>query len=335
MSDWRLHQAGVNSPRSHCGVTEQIQLLSIVRHSEAAFVQANGIELAYDTFGDASAAPLLLIMGLACQMIAWDDDFCSMLAARGHWVIRFDNRDVGLSTKLNQFGVPDISALFAQSIGGGRVRAPYTLRDMADDTVGLLDALGLASAHIVGASMGGAIAQLVAIHHGSRVRTLTSIMATSGAIDLPPPTPAAMAAVLTPTPTVREAYIERYRQTWKVLRGAGFDLDDERDFDRAVRQHIRGIHPAGAARQLAAIIASGSRKPQLASLGAPTLVIHGKEDPLVPMACGIDVARTVPGARQFLIEGMGHALPISMWPRIVGAITEHTGAPSDSPLHSA
>ena len=300
-----------------------------VRRSEPSLVKANGIELACDTFGDPGAAPLLLIMGLGCQMIAWEDDFCAMLAARGHWVIRFDNRDIGLSTKLSQHGVPDIAGLFSQSMNGEPVGAPYTLCDMADDTVDLLDALGVSSAHVVGASMGGAIAQLIAIHHRARVRTLTSIMATSGAPHLPAPTPAAMAAVMTPTPIERTAYIERYLRTWKVLRGAGFPLDEAQDAERAARMHARGVDPAGVARQLAAIIASGSRKPQLASLMAPTLVIHGDADPLVPVECGIDVARTVAAAKLVIVEGMGHAMPIPMWPRIVNAITEHTGATQD------
>jgi len=291
--------------------------------SEPAVAKANGIELTYDTFGDPGAPPLLLIMGLASQMIAWDDDFCVMLAARGYWVIRFDNRDIGLSTKFSQSGVPDVAALLARSMKGEPVTAPYTLDDMADDTVGLMDALGVDSAHVVGASMGGAIAQTIAIRHRQRLRTLTSIMATSGAAGLPPPTPEAMAVLLTPTPTERNAYIERYIQTWKVLRGPGFALDEARDPERAGQLHTRGLNPPGVARQLAAIIASGSRKKQLASLLAPTLVIHGDVDPLVPVACGIDVARTVAGAKLVIIEGMGHALPIPMWPRIVDAIAEH------------
>ncbi len=295
-----------------------------VQRSEPAVAKANGIDLVYDTFGDRSDPPLLLIMGLASQMIAWDDEFCAMLAARGYWVVRFDNRDIGLSTKLSQAGVPDIAALLARSMRGESVTASYTLRDMADDTVGLLDALGIDSAHVVGASMGGAIAQLVAVHHPRRVRTLTSIMSTSGAPGLPPPTPEAMAVLLTPTPTERDAYIERYIRTWKVLRGGpSFPLDEACDTERASQLHARGLSPAGVARQLAAIIASGSRREQLASLHVPTLVIHGDIDPLVPLACGKDVASAVPGAKLQIIEGMGHALPISLWPRIVDAIAAH------------
>ncbi len=298
-------------------------MIQDIQHSEPAVAKANGIELAYDTFGEAHAPPLLLIMGLACQMLAWDDEFCAMLAARGYRVIRFDNRDIGLSTKFSAAGVPDLAAVIAQSMKGEHVSAPYTLHDMADDTVGLMDALGIDSAHVVGASMGGAIAQLVAIRHRPRLRTLTSIMATSGAAGLPPPTPEAMAVLLTPTPTERDAYIERYIKTWAVLRGAGFPLDEARDPQLASRLHARGLNPPGVARQLAAIFASGSRKKELLSLRAPTLVIHGDADPLVPLECGIDVARSVPGAKLIVIEGMGHALPITMWPRIVDAIAGH------------
>jgi pimeloyl-ACP methyl ester carboxylesterase len=295
-----------------------------VTRSQPAVARANGIDLVYDSFGERGDPPLLLIMGLASQMLAWDDEFCAMLAKRGFWVVRFDNRDIGLSTKCSEAGVPDIAAMFGRALRGEPVTAPYTLRDMADDTVGLLDVLGIASAHVVGASMGGAIAQLVAAHYPSRVRTLTSIMATSGAPGLPPPTPEAMAVLLTPTPTDRDAYIERYIRTWKVLRGGpAFPLDEARDVERASQLHARGLSPAGVARQLAAIVASGSRKEQLASLRVPTLVIHGDIDPLVPLGCGMDVAGTVPGAKLLIVEGMGHALPISMWPRIVDAIAGH------------
>lgn len=294
-----------------------------VRHNPPAVANANGIELVYDSFGDPGAPPLLLIMGLASQMIAWDDDFCAMLAARGYWVIRFDNRDIGLSTKCAQQGVPDLSALMARAMAGEPVTAPYTLLDMADDTVGLLDALGIASAHVVGASMGGAIAQTLAIHHAPRLRTLTSIMATSGAPGLPPPTPQAMAVLLAPTPTDRSAYIERYVRTWNVLRGPGFPLDESRDVERASQLHARGLNPPGVARQLAAILASGSRKEQLGSISVPTLVVHGDADPLVPVACGIDVADSVPNSKLLIIEGMGHALPIAMWPQVVDAIAGH------------
>ncbi len=290
------------------------------------FARANGIELAYDSFGDPAAQPLLLIMGLGTQMIAWDEAFCGQLAARGYRVIRFDNRDIGLSIRLGDAGVPDVRKLLMQALAGqafDSTGVPYTLADMAADTVVLLDALGIASAHIVGASMGGAIAQEVALRYPKRVRTLVSIMATSGAPGLPPPEPAAMQVLLTPTPIDRAAYIERYRNVMKVLRAGDFPDEETLDAARAERAFERGVNPPGVARQLAAIIASGSRKERLALLRTPTLVIHGDRDPLVPIACGRDVAQTVLGARMVTVAGMGHALPRAAWPQVVDAIAEH------------
>ena len=295
----------------------------VVRGSGTARVRSNGIELAYETFGDARGQPLLLIMGLGCQMLEWDEAFCRRLAARGYRVIRFDNRDVGESSWCAQFGTPEVAALLAKALVGRPVAAPYTLADMAEDAVGLLGMLGIDSAHVVGASMGGAIAQEVALRHPHRVRTLTSIMASSGDPKLPRPRPAAMSVLLSPTPIERVAYIERYTDAWKVLRGAGCPEDEAFDLERAERLHARGINPPGVARQLAAILASGSRKERLASVRVPTLVIHGDADPLVPVECGRDVARSVPGAELIVLEGMGHALPIRMWPRIVDAIAKH------------
>jgi pimeloyl-ACP methyl ester carboxylesterase len=171
--------------------------------------------------------------------------------------------------------------------------------------------------------MGGAIGQTLAIHHPARLRTLTSIMATTGAPGLPPPTAEALAVLFKPTPTDRAAYFESYVQTWKVLRAGSFPLDEARDLSRAGQNHARGLNPAGVARQLAAILASGSRKQALAAVRVPTLVIHGDADPLVPLACGIDTAQSVPGAKLVVIPGMGHALPISMWPQIIDAIAAH------------
>src|SRR5438067_13089416 len=176
--------------------------MSTTSRYRPALAPANGIELCYDTFGDRDAAPLMLIMGLAAQMIAWDEEFCARLASRGYWVIRFDNRDIGLSTKFTERGVPDVLAMLTGQ--GGAPAAPYTLRDMATDTIGLMDALGIAKAHVVGASMGGAIAQEMAIHHSGRLRTMTSIMSSTGEPGLPPPTAEAMAILLAPTPTDRE-----------------------------------------------------------------------------------------------------------------------------------
>ena len=294
-----------------------------VPHSDPARVEANGIEIVYDTFGEPSAPPMLLVMGLGGQMIAWDEEFCAALAAQGYWVIRFDNRDVGLSTKFDQAGVPDVLAMMQAQEQGEAIQPPYTLRDMADDVVGLLDTLEIESAHVVGISMGGMIAQTMAIHHPDRLRTLTSIMSSTGNPDLPPPRPEAVAILVTPAPTDREGYVESAVKTWRVLDGPGFPFDEERTRERAGRAFDRGLSPEGTMRQLAAIMASGSRKEALQSVAVPTLVIHGDADPLVPVECGIDTANSVPGAELLIIEGMGHSLPPGATPRVVGAITRH------------
>jgi pimeloyl-ACP methyl ester carboxylesterase len=295
----------------------------VVRRTEPAKAQANGIELCYDTFGDPKAPAILLIMGLATQMIAWDEDFCSELASRGYWVIRFDNRDIGLSTRFPQHGTPDLMALIGQALMGRPVAAPYTLRDMAADAVGLLDALGIAKAHVVGASMGGGIAQEMAIHHGDRLRTLTSIMSSTGDPSLPQATQEAMAVLLAPPPKSREEYFQNYLRTWAVLRGPGFPLDEAKDLERAARVYDRGLNPPGVARQLAAILASGNRTAALKAVQVPTLVIHGDADPLVRVEGGQATAKAIAGARLLLIKGMGHALPISMWPQMIDAIAGH------------
>ncbi|ADU39471.1 pimeloyl-ACP methyl ester carboxylesterase [Variovorax boronicumulans] len=286
----------------------------------------NGVEIAWDSFGDPAASPLVLIMGLGAQMVAWDDAFCARLAeAGGHRVIRFDNRDIGHSTHLSHLGVPDIQALMLQAMAGKPLSVPYTLRDMADDCIGLLDALGIERAHIVGASMGGAIGQEMAIHHPQRMRSFTSIMSTTGDPALPPPTPEALAVLFSPTPLTFDAYLAHYKKIWRVLRGPGFPLDEARDAERAQLIFLRGLNPGGVARQLAAVFASGNRKPALRDVRVPTLVIHGDADPLVPVACGVDVADAIAGAKLLRIPRMGHALPISMWPQIIDAIAAHTG----------
>ncbi len=305
-----------------------------IARTKPAIAQANGIELTYDTFGDATAPPIVLIMGLASQMIAWDEEFCATLAARGFRVIRFDNRDVGLSTRLDHLGMPNVAQLLMAHMAGQPTRAAYTLSDMARDVVGLLDALGIDAAHVVGASMGGAIAQTLAIEHPRRMLSLCSIMATSGDPSLPPPTPEALQLLMTPTPTDEDGYCRRYLKVMQVLRGSGYPLDEARDQARASQNFRRGIYPPGVARQMVAILASGSRKQALARVRVPTLVIHGSADPLVPVECGIDVAETVPGAQRLIIEGMGHALPISLWPRIVAAIASHASKAPSIPVVS-
>jgi pimeloyl-ACP methyl ester carboxylesterase len=292
-------------------------------HQPPRIISANGIELCYEIFGDAGAEPILLIMGLGGQMIYWDDDFCRLLAGRGFRVIRFDNRDIGKSSKLSggkRLGAFELLKLRLLNIP---VAAPYTLLDMAKDTTGLLDALGIKSAHLVGMSMGGMIAQEIAISFPERVRSLTSIMSSTGNPKTPQPTREAMAVLMAPPPTTKEEYFARHAQTWKVLRGGSFPEDEALDRARAERNYERGLNPAGTGRQLRAILASGSRKERLGSVTAPTLVIHGTIDPLARPEGGKDTAASIPGAKLLMIEGMGHALPIRMWPQIIDAIDKH------------
>jgi len=286
--------------------------------------RTNGIEIAYETFGPPDGRPLLLIMGLAAQMILWDDEFCSALAARGHRVIRFDNRDAGLSTKLDAAGMPDAAAAMQAALLGERIAAPYLLRDLAADGAGLLDALGIPAAHVVGASMGGMIAQTMAITYPARVLSLTSIMSTTGERSLPPARPEAAAVLLLPAPADRAGNVERAVHIFRTIGSPGFPFDEARVRDLAGRSYDRCFSPAGAARQLVAILASGSRRKALAAVTIPTLVIHGRDDPLIPLEAGLDTARAVPGAELLVIDGMGHDLPRAAWPEIVeriGALT--------------
>jgi pimeloyl-ACP methyl ester carboxylesterase len=297
--------------------------VSSVAYQPPQIARANGIDICYDIFGDAGAEPMLLIMGLGAQMVLWDDAFCKQIAARGFRVIRFDNRDIGQSTKLS--GGKRLTAVELLKLRFLKipVAAPYRLRDMAEDTTGLMDVLGIKSAHLVGASMGGMIAQEIAISFPQRVRSLTSIMSTTGNPRIPPPTRAAAAMLMAPPPTTKDEYLARFAQTWKILRVGSFPQDEALDRARAERCFERGLNPAGVGRQLRAILASGSRKERLHTVRAPTLVIHGTVDPLVHPAGGKDTAASIPGAKLLMIAGMGHAVPIPMWPEIVDAIDKH------------
>jgi pimeloyl-ACP methyl ester carboxylesterase len=297
--------------------------LETVTHRGAARVAVNGVEIVYDTFGESSAPPLLLIQGLGMPMIGWDEEFCEALAGRGYWVIRFDNRDAGLSTQFDSAGAPDVRALSQGMARGEGIQAPYTLDDMADDALGLVDVLNVASGHVVGVSMGGMIAQVMAIRHPERVRTLTSIMSSTGAGGPPRPKAEAQWILFTPTPTERDAYIEHSVRVWRMLNGSGFSFDENRARARAGRIFERGLNPAGTARQLVAIWASGSRKAALNSLTVPTLVIHGDADPLIPVEYGIDTANSIPGAELVIVKGMGHSLPPVAVPQIIDAVARH------------
>jgi len=287
--------------------------------------RSNGIEVEYETFGRAEDPALLLVMGLGAQMILWHEEFCEALAARGLHVVRFDNRDVGRSTWLDDAGMPDVAAAMAAATQRQPVRSAYRLSDMAADAAGLLDALEIDTAHVAGASMGGMIAQTLAIEHPARVRTLTSIMSTTGHPDLPAATPEAMAVLLTPAPIERDAVIERSVEVWRTIGSPGYPADEDEIRAQAARAFDRGVNPAGVARQLVAILASGHRRDALGAVHAPTLVIHGADDPLIPEAGGRDTAASVPGAELLRIEGMGHDLPRALWPRFVDAIAKHVG----------
>jgi pimeloyl-ACP methyl ester carboxylesterase len=292
-----------------------------VQKSEEKTAEANGIEIVYDSFGDPGDAPMVLIMGLGGQLTSWDEEFCAHLAAEGYWVVRFDNRDSGLSTKFDHLGVPDpmeVSNAFMQRIV--LENPPYLLKDMADDTVGLMDALGIDSAHVVGISMGGMIAQEMAINFPERLRTMTSIMSSTGNPKLPLPTAEALDVLAAETSDVLEEYIEDSVEAWAILAGPHMPIPEDKIRRDAERNFKRSYTPDGSDRQFGAIISSGSRHEALKSVGTPTLVIHGDADTLVPVEGGIDTAESVPGARLEVIEGMGHALPPVIWDRIVGLI---------------
>jgi len=273
---------------------------------------AGEVELAYERFGDPSDAPVLLVMGLATQMLGWHEEFCAGLAARGLYVIRFDNRDVGLSTHLHRAPMPDIRAAMA----GDTSSAAYTLSDMARDTVGLLDALGLQSAHLVGASMGGMIAQTVAIEHPDRVRSLTSIMSTTGDSKVGGATEEALRVLLAPPARTREESMDRTVAAYRVIGSPGFQMDEGGLRERAGRSFDRAYDPVGVSRQLLAIVASGDRTERLREVRVPTLVIHGEDDPLVSVSGGRATAAAIPEAELVTVPGMGHDLPRELWPEI-------------------
>ncbi len=283
-----------------------------------------GIALEWEGFGDRSAEPIVLIMGLGAQMILWPDGFCRQLAARGFWVVRFDNRDVGLSTKLHDQGVPRIPLrLLARTLLGIRIAGRYSLSDMATDTAGLMDALGLASAHVVGMSMGGMIGQTLAIEHPERVRSLVSYASSCGDDGLPRGKPDAVRVLVQKPPSEREAAIQ---YGIKVLRTIGSPAHfDEADARRTVERGIeRSTYRIGAARQLAAILADAPRSPRLRSLRIPATVIHGRLDPLLPLPHGEATARAIPDAKMVVLDTMGHDVPEALWPQLIDAIEANT-----------
>jgi pimeloyl-ACP methyl ester carboxylesterase len=293
-----------------------------IPYQKEQLIQVNGLEIAYDAFGHPHDPPLLLIGGLGMTLVGWDEEFCRQLARHGYWVLRYDNRDAGHSSKLDQRGTPNILSLL-RMVFNHSPDAAYTLADMADDAAGLLDALGIPAAHVVGISMGGMIAQTLAINHPDRLLTLTSIMSSTNAPDLPLPQWRAMLLLVTPTPDDKEARILQSRKTWQLLNGPAYPLDVGRHRLRMEAILAHGLYPAGTARQLAAIGASGSRREALRQVEIPALVIHGNADPLVPVEGGIDTAEALPKATLQIIPGLGHSLPVEVWPLVVEAIVDH------------
>jgi pimeloyl-ACP methyl ester carboxylesterase len=286
---------------------------------------SNGIELEYETFGDRSDPALLLVMGFTAQMTLWDAGFCQALADHGHFVIRFDNRDCGLSTKLEGVHV-DLAPILAAAAAGHRpgddVAVPYRLTDMATDAVGLLDALDIERAHVVGASMGGMIAQTMAIEHPERVATLTSVMSTTGEAKVGQASPEAMAALTTPPPVEREAYIANSVAMVKTFSSKRY-YDPDKQAGIAAAAYDRSFYPQGAPRQLAAIIASGNRVEGLAALDTPTLVVHGYDDTLIAPSGGERTAELVAGSKLLMLKDMGHDLPDPIWPFVAATIAAH------------
>ena len=280
--------------------------------------QVGSVELVYETIGDPSDAPLLMVMGLGMQLIHWDRELCELLAERGFHVIRFDNRDTGLSTKIRG-PVPNVMRLLA----GMPARVPYLLPDMAGDALGLLDHLGIERAHVVGASMGGMIGQTMAIEQPERVLSLASIMSTTGDRRVGTPKLRVWSLMMRRAPQDRDAYVRYFVKVFRMIGSPAYRIDEERSRELAAATYDRSHYPPGTARQLAAILASGSRTAALRQLDVPAVVIHGESDPLVPLRAGLATARAIRGAELITIPGMGHDLPRELWPTLVDAIARN------------
>ena len=287
--------------------------------------QANGVELEYEVVGDPAARPLLLVQGLGAQLVSIEERFCAELAARGFKVIRFDNRDVGLSTRLDGAGTPDLAAIWA----GDHSSLAYTLDDMADDAAGLLDAVGVRRAHVAGISLGGMIAQLLAIRHPEKVLSLASIMSTTGDRRVGQPSAEGAGVLFTPMPAERDRYLEQAVANARLaLAGSAFPFDPEAIRRAAARGYDRAHDPAGVGRQLAAALAATDRTEALRSLRVPTLVVHGDVDRLVGVSGGEATAAAVPSARLLRIPGLGHELPPGAWPTVADAIADNASRAS-------
>ena len=305
------------------GVLTPLKPLNFITHHPEQLVAANTIHINYDSFGDKSHPAIVLIMGLATQMIYWDEQFCKLLASQGYWVIRFDNRDNGKSTWLDSTPPPTSLALLTNAVFKRPVGATYLLFDMMNDTVGLLDALHLESAHIVGASMGGMIAQEIAIHHPHRVKSLTSIMSTTGDRKLPKPSTAFSFKMLKPPPKDVNKAVSFGMHVWRLIQGSHYPFEQQKVLSLITRALQRGFNPAGNTRQLAAILDSPDRTQQLNTLKIPSLIIHGEDDPLVLVACGYATAKAIPNAKIKTYPGMGHTIPSQLYDDISKQILDH------------
>ncbi|MDZ4372445.1 MAG: alpha/beta hydrolase [Phenylobacterium sp.] len=285
-------------------------------------IAANALMLEVEEAGPPGGEPLLLIAGLGTQLTRWSPTFVEALAAEGFRVIRFDNRDMGLSQKVDHLGLPDMPAIFGALAAGQRPTTPYTLWDMAADVVGLMDTLGIAKAHLAGTSMGGMIAQIVAVEYPQRVLSLTSIMSTTGNPDLPKPLPAAAAVLSAPPPASPdfEALVERGMTSLRAFSSPGFPFDEALQRENLKRDMLRGFHPPGLQRQSAAVMTAGDRRAALRTITTPTAVVHGVDDPLVPVACGEDTHASIPGSVLTRIDGMGHEIHAAVQDRVVAAI---------------
>ena len=285
---------------------------------------ANGIEIHYEEEGDPAAPAMLLIMGFGAQLTLWPDELVEALAAQGFRVIRYDNRDVGLSQKFDGVKAPGLVKMTLLSKIGFTPKVPYTLADMADDGVGLLDALGIERAHIVGASMGGMIAQHVAARHPDRCLSLTTVFSTTGNPKLPPARPEAMKALITrPDSTEEGVLVEHGMMLARTIGSPGYPTPEDRLRERTLASVRRSFYPEGPTRHLSAIMADGDRRAMLRDIAVPTLVLHGEDDPLVPCEGGRDTAASIPGARLKTIPGWGHDLPLELVDELAGAIGEH------------
>jgi pimeloyl-ACP methyl ester carboxylesterase len=310
---------------------------ALARETGLATVQANGITIAYETSGNPLDTPVLLIMGLGMQLIAWPQDLVDGLVEQGHYVIRFDNRDAGLSSKLDHLKKPNLLLAYLKSLVGWKQSPAYTLNDMANDALGLIDAMGIAKVHVVGMSMGGMIAQIFASRFASRTLSLTSIMSSSGRRGLPGPTPAVRAALMRrpADPANRKEVVDRAMGVFRLVGSPAFPTPERQLRANVERALDRSVNPDGMARQMVAVVASGDRTPLLRKIACRALVIHGAADPLVPVACGVDTAAAIPGATLHVIEGMGHDLPPQLIERLLALLDHHLRGnitPDISPL---